>query len=33
MSVDQDPNPVLKFTLAGGGERGTTPWSDWKSWD
>jgi hypothetical protein len=33
MSVDQDPNPVLKFTLAGGGECGTTPWSDWKSWD
>ncbi len=29
MSVDQDPNPVLKFTLAGG-ECSTAPWGDWK---
>ncbi len=25
MSVDQDPNPVLKFTLAGGGEHVVPP--------
>jgi hypothetical protein len=29
MSVDHDPNPLLKFTLAEG-EYGTAPWGDWK---
>ncbi len=32
MSVDQDQNTVLKFTLAEG-ECGTAPWGGWKSWD
>ncbi len=33
LSVDQDPNPVLKFTLEGGGRVWYHPWGDWKSWD